>query len=84
MRYKIWIALIVCGTLTVLAPPLSDYLADRQISQILVERKDFTNFNFGIRTPGSDVERIPVWLLGPGRRDDFGGNDRWLARGRRQ
>jgi hypothetical protein len=34
MRYKIWITLIVCGTLLALAPPISDYLAARRCFSI--------------------------------------------------
>jgi hypothetical protein len=46
MRYKIWITLIVCGTLIVLASPVSDYFATYQVSRVMVERKDANNINF--------------------------------------
>lgn len=63
MRYKIWLTLIVCGTLIVLAPPLSDYLFNHQVSQMLIERKDFANFSFGI-APMSSPYRFGCWALG--------------------
>jgi hypothetical protein len=48
MRYKFWMTLIICGTIIVLAPPLSDYLTDHRISEVLLEGKDFNSVNFGI------------------------------------
>lgn len=63
MRYKIWLALIICGTIIVLAPPLSDYLANHRISEILIERKDFNSVNFGL-SPMSGEYRFGCWALG--------------------
>ncbi len=63
MRYKIWTTLIVCGTLIVLAPPAADYLANHQIMQLLVERKDFTSVNLGL-PPMSSEYRFGCWALG--------------------
>lgn len=63
MRYKIWITLIVCGTLLVLAPPLSDYLSNYRLSLLLVERKDFNSINFGL-APMSSEYRFGCWALG--------------------
>src|SRR3954468_16753183 len=48
MRYKIWIALIVCGTFLVIVPPVSDYLMNYRVSQMLLERKDFNSVNLGV------------------------------------
>ena len=63
MRYKIWIALIICGTFLVITPPLSDYLTNYRISQILVERTDFNSVNFGV-SPMSSQYRFGCWALG--------------------
>jgi hypothetical protein len=63
MRYKIWITLIVCGTLIVFAPTLSIYLANREISQIMIERKDFNSFSLG-HAPMSSEYRFGCWVLG--------------------
>ena len=48
MRHEVATTLIICGTLLALAPPVSDYFADHQISQILQERKDFNSVSLGI------------------------------------
>lgn len=66
MRYKFWMTLIVCGTLVVLTPPASDYLAGYQMSKLLIERKDIMNVNFGLGTlnPMSDNYRFGCWALG--------------------
>jgi hypothetical protein len=63
MRYKIWLTLIICGTIIVLAPPLSDFLASHRISTILLERKDFNSVNFGL-APMSEQYRFGCWALG--------------------
>ncbi|HVT26724.1 MAG TPA: hypothetical protein VHE81_01790 [Lacipirellulaceae bacterium] len=63
MRYKVWIALIVCGTFLALAPPVSDYLASRQIAQMLVERKDFNSVSLGQPLMSSEY-RFGCWALG--------------------
>jgi hypothetical protein len=63
MRYKVWIALIVCGTLLALAPPVSDYISNYQISRVLLERKDFNSVSFGI-APMSSEYRFGCWALG--------------------
>jgi hypothetical protein len=63
MRYKIWITLVVCGTLIVFAPTIFDYLENREISQILIERKDFSNFGLGL-APMSSEYRFGCWALG--------------------
>lgn len=63
MRYKIWLTLIICGTIIVLAPPLSDYLLSYRISQTLIERKDFNNFSLG-QSAMSTEYRFGCWVLG--------------------
>jgi hypothetical protein len=63
MRYKIWLTLIICGTILVLAPPFSDYLANHRISEILIERKDFNSVNLGL-APMSSEYRFGCWALG--------------------
>jgi hypothetical protein len=63
MRYKIWMTLIVCGTIIALAPPLSDYLSNYRISQMLIERKDFNSVSLGI-LPMSSEYRFGCWALG--------------------
>jgi hypothetical protein len=63
MRYKIWMTLIICGTIIVLAPPLSDYLSNYRISQMLIERKDFNSVSLGI-LPMSSEYRFGCWALG--------------------
>jgi hypothetical protein len=66
MRYHIWMTLVMCGTLIVLAPPISDYLAGYQLQKILSERKDIGNVNFGLGTVGpmSENYRFGCWALG--------------------
>jgi hypothetical protein len=63
MRYKIWLTLIICGTIIVLAPPLSDYLINYRISEMLIERKDFNSVSFGL-SPMSSQYRFGCWALG--------------------
>ena len=63
MRYKIWIALIMCGTLLVLAPPISDYMASYQIANVLEAQKESQKINF-IVTPMSGGYRFGCFLLG--------------------
>jgi hypothetical protein len=63
MRYKIWMTLIICGTIIVLAPPLSDYLSNYRISQMLIERKDFNSVSLGL-SPMSSEYRFGCWALG--------------------
>jgi hypothetical protein len=63
MRYKIWIALIVCGTFLVIVPPVSDYLMNYRVSQMLLERKDFNSVNLGV-LPMSSQYRLGCWALG--------------------
>jgi hypothetical protein len=63
MRYKIWLALIICGTIIVLAPPVSDYLANRGILEMLVERKDFNRVSLAL-PPMSTEYRFGCWGLG--------------------
>jgi hypothetical protein len=63
MRYKIWITLIVCGTLIALAPPLSDYLFNHQVQRMLIERKDFNSMSFGTPLMSSEY-RFGCWALG--------------------
>jgi len=63
MRYKIWMTLIICGTIIVLAPPMSDYLSNYRISQMLIERKDFNSVSLGI-LPMSSEYRFGCWALG--------------------
>jgi hypothetical protein len=63
MRYEVATTLIICGTLLALAPPVSDYISDQQIAQILVARKDFTSFSMGI-PPMSTEYRLGCWALG--------------------
>jgi hypothetical protein len=83
MRHKIWVTLIICGTIIVLAPPLSDYLSNRGVSEVLVERKDFNSVNFGL-APMSSEYRFGCWGLGAamilvgtigGWREDAGRSD---------
>jgi hypothetical protein len=62
MRHKIWVTLIICGTIIVLAPPLSDYLANRGIAEMLIERKDFNTVSLGL--PMSTEYRFGCWALG--------------------
>jgi hypothetical protein len=63
MRYKIWITLVVCGTLLALAPPVSDYLASYQVAQVMVERKDFSSVSLGQPLMSSEY-RFGCWALG--------------------
>jgi hypothetical protein len=63
MRHEVATTLIICGTLLALAPPVSDYFADHQISQILQERKDFNSVSLGI-LPMSSEYRFGCWALG--------------------
>jgi hypothetical protein len=63
MRYKIWMTLIICGTIIVLAPPMSDYLSNYRISQMLIERKDFNSVSLGM-LPMSSEYRFGCWALG--------------------
>ena len=63
MRYKLWITLIVCGTLLVVLPPLSDYMASFQASKILAEQKEFQRINYKI-APMSIEYRFGCLALG--------------------
>jgi hypothetical protein len=63
MRYKIWPTLIICGTILVLAPPLSDYLDNYRVSQMLIERKDINRVSFN-QAPMSSEYRFGCWALG--------------------
>lgn len=62
LRYEVAVTLIGCGTLLALAPPLSDYLAMRQIASIIVEREDFNRVSMGIE-PMSETYRAGLWTL---------------------
>ena len=66
MRYEIAIALILCGTLLVLAPPVSDHLAARQASEVMKSRPDLMSAEFvssGLR-PMSYTYRAGCMALG--------------------
>jgi hypothetical protein len=47
----------------VLASPLSDYLTNLRISQMLIERKDFNSVSFGL-SPVSNEYRFGCWAMG--------------------
>jgi hypothetical protein len=83
MRYKVWLTLIICGTIIVLGPSLSDYLINRQISELLIQRKDFNSVSLGL-APMSSEYRFGCWALGAamifvgtigGWREDAGSSD---------
>ena len=61
MRMEIAIALIVCGTALVLAPPASDYLRNEQ-SVRLLEKSGANQVQVG--TPMSEEYRIACWVAG--------------------
>ncbi len=63
MRYRIWLALIICGTILAFAPPLSDYRLNYRVSQMLIERKDFNSVILGL-APMSSQYRFGYWALG--------------------
>jgi hypothetical protein len=60
---EIAIALIVCGTALVLAPPASDYLRNEQ-SVRLLEKSGANQVQVG--TPMSEEYRIACWFTGAG------------------
>ena len=59
MRYKIWLALIICGTIIVLAQPLSDYLANHR-SPIHYRAEGFNRREFWL------VADVSQYVLGRG------------------
>lgn len=63
MRYEVVTTLILCGTLLVLAPPISDYLARRQVVEVFVARTEFNNVTLNVE-PLSSEYRLGCWILG--------------------
>lgn len=63
MRHEVAVALILCGTALAVTPPASDYLNQRQITQVLIQREDFSNVSSGI-APMSQQYRLGCWGLG--------------------
>ena len=58
MRHEVAIVLIVCSTLLALAPPVSDYAMNHQMTQLLLEHKmDRTDVNssYNINLPGQPI-----------------------------
>jgi hypothetical protein len=84
MRYKIWMTVIICGTLLVLASPISDYMYGKQLADLLIERKDFNNislstermtggYRFGCYALGAIM--IGVGIIGGWREHGTGPSD---------
>ena len=63
MRNEVSVILILCGTLLVVTPPASDYLARREQIKAMIARTDLNNIS---TTPGamSDQYRFGCWALG--------------------
>jgi hypothetical protein len=62
MRTAIAIALIVCGTLLVLAPAIHDFLLAAQVADVLVTRTDLTSVRGG--EPLAFLYKLVCWMIG--------------------
>ncbi len=63
MRHEVAIVLIICGTLLALAPPASDFLKERQATQVVLQREDITHWTIS-GTAMSSEYRFGCWALG--------------------
>jgi ABC-type phosphate transport system auxiliary subunit len=65
MKTEISIALIICGTILIIAPPASDYLYRQDVKQVLIEKPDATTVTFSGDVM-SEEYRIACWMVGTG------------------